>query len=413
MTYPSEGLYPSESLYPSDGGGTPPPIVVGYVAESIVKYSPDKTYRIIVQDILSRKFIDWDLPVSDVQITYTLSGPNLLKGRLAPEIQDFIDLNLEPKATYIHVEQDNIIRASFILQPGEIAADGSISFIGEGYTGYAHGQPFQGVYFKNDIDPLDVVRDIWSYLLSTPRSNLGVQVSGTISPVRVGNAVDLSNDSITPYHLFWWDNPDCGQAIDALAKSTPFDYYESSYWLDKTHTDVGHLIQLAYPRAGNRQFNLAFVTGENIISIVLLREEPDQYASEVVVIGAGAGADSIRGFAANIIGSRLRQAKAITDKTIITVDDANKRAEAELRNAQAFLQIRQIVIQDNHANASLGDFYVGDDILIDADVYWFGSFRMWCRILSYDWNPALRTITINLANSDQFNYGPPPPIFAP
>ena len=373
-----------------------------------------KTYRLIAQNILTREFIDWDLPVSDVQITYTLSGPNLLRGKLVPELQDFLinDINLEPKATWIHVEQDNHIRASFILQPGEVGADGSISFVGEGFSGYPHGQPFQGLYFQNDVDPLDVVRVIWNYLLNSPRSNLGITVSADISPVRVGNQVDLSNDTVRPYTLFWWDNVDCGGAIDALAKSTPFDYTEFSYWHASDHSDIGHLLVLGYPRLGSRRFDLSFVTGENILSIVLLREEPNQYASEVVVIGAGSGADSIRGYAANIIGSRIKQAKAITDKTIISVDDANKRAQAELRNAQAFLQIRQIVILDKHDNASLGDFSVGDDIPIDAEVYWYGNFKMWCRILSYDWNPGLGTITINLANSDQFNYGPPPPVFA-
>lgn len=375
---------------------------------------PDKTYRLIAQRILGREFLDWDLPVSDIVITYTLSGPNLLKGKFKPELQDFLinNIDLEPKATYIHIEQDNLVRGSFILQPGEIGEDGSISVVGEGFSGYPHGQPFQGLYFENDVDPLDVVRAIWSYLLSTPRSNLGITVSADTSPVRVGNEADPANDTVIPYTLFWWDNVDCGQAIDALAKSTPFDYTEYSYWQDSNHTDVGHLIQLQYPRAGIRQFNLSFVTGENIISIVLLREEPDQYASEIVVIGAGTGADSVRGFAGNIVGNRLRQAKAITDKTIISVDAANLRAQAELLNSQAFLQIREITILDHHDNASLGDFNVGDDILVNADVYWYGKFQMWCRILSYDWTPQQRTITIQLANSDQFNYGPPPPVFA-
>lgn len=385
------------------------------VPQAAPQPTPNKTYRLIAQNILTGEIIDWDLPVSNVVITYTLSGPNLLKGIIVPEQQDFLvnDINLEPKATWIHVEQDGDIRASFILQPGELGTDGSISFIGEGFSGYPHGQPFQGVYFVNDIDPLDVVRFIWNYIQGDPRSNLGVTLSAGSSPVRVGNAVDLSNDSITPYHLFWWDNPDCGQAIDDLAKSTPFDYFEFSSWGSSDHTTVNHLIILAYPRTGQRRFDLAFITGENILSIVLLREEPDQYASEVIVIGAGSGADSIRGFASNIVGNRLRQAKGILDQTIVTVDAANLRAIAELSNAQAFLQIREIVILDKHDNASLGDFTVGDDILVDAETFWYGNFKLWCRIMSYDWNPELHTITIQLMNSDQFNYGPPPPVFAP
>lgn len=334
-----------------------------------------------------------------------------MRGKLGPEIQDLVDTSLEPKATFLHIEQDNLIRASFILQPGEINDDGSLTVVGEGFSGYAHGQPYQGIFFENDIDPLDIVREIWSHLLNSPRASIGVTVDTTTSPVRVGNEVDLVNDTVKPYTLFWYDNVDCGQAIDSLAKSTPFDYFETSKWSDPTYVDVTHKINLAYPRTGTRRFDLAFISGENIVDVVLLREEPDQYASEIIVIGAGVGLDTIRGYAGNIVGNRIKQSRAILDKSIIFREDADRRAQAELRNAQAFLQIREITILDTHENASLGDFTIGDDILIQAEVYWVGQFEMWCRILGYTWMPEEGTITIQLANSDQFNYGPPPPLF--
>jgi hypothetical protein len=377
--------------------------VVDYLT-SPQRLEPDMPYRLIAQRIIGRTFIDWDLPVSEVVITYTLSGPKLIKGKLKPEITDFLDLGLEPKATFIHIEQDNIIRGSAILQPSEMGDDGSLTFIAEGLSGYPHGQPYQSEYSQVDIDPLDVVRHIWSHLLSSPRSNLGVLVANTTSEQRIGTEVDTVNGAVKPYTLFWWDDTDCGREIDNLAKETPFDYVEFDEW-NSTKTDVIHHIIPAYPRIGTRRFDLGFVSGENITSVSLLREEPDQYASEVIVRGAGEGKDSIRGFAANIIGNRIRQSVSVTDKSITTHEAATKRAEEELRRRQAFLNIREITVIDQHENASLGDFAPGDDILVQVELYWFGEIQMWCRIIGFDWVPEKGIIVLQLENSEIATYG--------
>lgn len=377
--------------------------VVDYLT-SPQRLEPDMPYRLIAQRIIDRTFIDWDLPVSEVVITYTLSGPKLIKGKLKPEITDFLDLGLEPKATFIHIEQDNIIRGSAILQPSEMGDDGSLTFIAEGLSGYPHNQPYQAEYSQVNIDPLDVVRHIWTHLLSSPRSNLGVLVGNATSEQRIGTEVDTVNGTIKPYTLFWWDDTDCGREIDNLAKETPFDYVEFDEW-NSTKTDVIHHVIPAYPRMGTRRFDLGFISGENIVSLSLLREEPDQYASEVIVRGAGEGRDSIRGFAANIIGNRIRQSVSITDKSITTHDAATKRAQEELRQRQAFLNIREITILDQHENASLGDFSPGDDILVQVDIYWFDEIQMWCRVISFDWIPEKGIIVIQLQNSEISNYG--------
>lgn len=385
-------------------GGQELPYYVQEYLTTIDRLKADKPYRLIAQRILDRVFLDWDLPVSDVVISYTLSGPKLIKGKLAPELLDFLDLGLEPKATFIHIEQDGIIRGSAILQPSEINDDGSLTFVAEGISGYPHGQPYQGEYAQTEVDPLSVVRDIWTHLLASPRANLGLTIGGATSPKRIGTELDETTNTIRPYTLLWWDDTDCGQEIDSLARDTPFDYVEHDVW-NSTKTDVEHYILPAYPRTGSRRFDLSFVSGENILSVALLREEPNQYASEVIVRGAGEGKDSIRGFAANIIGNRIRQSVSVTDRTITSFDVANARASAELRSRQAFLKLREVTILDRHGNASLGDFSVGDDILVQVELYWFGEIQMWCRIIGYDWTPGQRAITIQLENSEVFDYG--------
>jgi hypothetical protein len=385
------------------GGQLPPTDVIEYLARTSL-VTPDRTYRLIAQRILDRDFLDWDLQVSDVTISFTLSGPKIIKGKLGPEQTDYLDLGLEPKATYIHIEQNGIIRGSAILQPSEMNDDGSLSFVAEGISGYPHGQPFQGDYAVVNTDPLDVVRAIWTHLLAFPRATLGLTIGPGSTNKLVGTEADVSTGSIKPYTLYWWDDTDCGREIDELAKSTPFDYIEYDEW-NTAKTDIDHYILPYYPRAGSRRFDLAFVSGENIVSVALLREEPDQYASEVVVRGAGEGIESIRGFAANIVGNRIRQSVTVTDKTIVDNNAAAIRAEQELRKRQSFLMIREITILDQHDNASLGDFIPGDDILVQVELYWYGQLSLWCRVISYDWIPDKHIMVVQLQNSETFNYG--------
>lgn len=385
------------------GGQSPPDSVIDYLS-GITHVFPDRTYRLIAQEILTRNFLDWDLRVNDVVITYTLSGPKLIKGKIIPEQADAGILDLEPKGTYIHIEQDGIIRGSAILQPFEMNDDGSLSFVAEGISGYPYDQPFQGEFADVNVDPLDVFRTVWNHLLSFPRANLGLTIGSGNSDQLLGTEVDPSTESIKPYTLYWWDDTDCGRTIDDLARNTPFDYLESDAW-NENKTDIDHFITPFYPRAGSRRFDLAFVSGENIISVALLREEPDQYASEVIVRGAGEGIESIRGYAANIIGNRIRKSVTVTDKTITDANSATMRATIELRKRQAFFMIREITILDQHGNASLGDFDAGDDILVKVNLYWYGQVDMWCRIISYDWIPEKHIIVLQLQNSELFDYG--------
>ena len=92
-----------------------------------------------------------------------------------------------------------------------------------------------------------------------------------------------------PYELVWWNATNCGEEIDKLAGQTPFDYIERHAW-NSDKTDVLHYFDMGYPRLGVQKPDLLF-NEENILEVVPIQEDEDSYASAVLVVGAGEGAE--------------------------------------------------------------------------------------------------------------------------
>lgn len=481
------------------GGRLSPPPEFELVSPQYIPPS-GRGLRFIVQDTVSGEFKDWDLPLTNVELTYTLSGPTLLKARLGPEYPEAREYQLDAWSTWIHVEQDGLIRASVIVQP--LAVDGEDLIIdGIGVTGYPAGIPYMSQLQEILIDPAEIIRRIWSHLQTYPDGNMGVTVSNTATPLRLGDPerweFDIDADGVQkvkdvpgkptldgqgqpedmksvieddtlvmvkqneafsgtwaglqqlgytaktyqniqvmypkvgdlyrakvfgkqyatqtlpvvkyvaakPYELVWWDEKDCGSEIDSLAAAAPIDYVEVCTW-NAGRTLVDHHVQLGFPRLGTRRFDLRFVEDENLMEAVFARETPDQYASQVIVRGSGEGRDSIRGYAGGRNPRRLRRVVAVTDQTVTNATQANAVARAELTRRLAVTSVESITVDANHPNAPIGSFAVGDDILIQAQIPYIGTLKLWHRITSITWAPDDGFAKLAVRRSDQFNYGP-------
>ena len=207
-----------------------------------------------------------------------------------------------------------------------------------------------------------------------------------------------------PYMLNWWSDVDCGREIDSLAKAAPFDYVESWAW-SLGWLGVEQRIELGYPRAGRLRDDLRFVLDENVIEALVVREDPDVYASQVVVRGRGEGRDGIRGSAGTRAERRVRRAVVVVDQNIPWPERAASVAADELRRRQSTLTVGEITVYDWHPNAPIGSYQVGDDIVVQTPISYLGEVRLTHRILSYTWAPDDGSVNIELARSDSFAYG--------
>lgn len=232
--------------------------------------------------------------------------------------------------------------------------------------------------------------------------------AGTTAAAHTRNTVARYNGTPTkkipavpaePYLLSWWDAPDCGSELDKLAKETPFDFAESHTW---DGDSIRHSIDLGYPRLGRRRADLSFIQGDNVIEVITPTLAGDDYANEVIGIGAGEGKKALRRTTA-VRDGRLRRTAVLSVKDTKTTARLDSQIAAELRTRRQLLEITSITVR-NHDNARIGSWALGDDILVQASLPWLGDVALWCRITA--WNLKTEdTAVLTLARSDSFHYG--------
>ena len=381
------------------------------------EYPPeDHPFRLIAQRILDGEIVEWELPVDeDFEYTVQLSGPTVMQGSFSPEQIAVQELGLDGYAYWLHVEIGQEIRASAIMLPPQYEGS-TMAFSAEGVAAAPHYTTYDAIYSQLQVDPLSVVRTLWNYVQSQPQSDYGVVLSQNSSPVRLGKLASTETTTTTnedgttttntreipaePYELNWWDAKNVGEEIDTLSGQTPFDYIERHRW-NTERTDVEHFVDLGYPRLGVTRDNLLF-NEENILEVVPVQEPEDTYASAVLVIGAGDGADTIRAFRSEPFADRVRKQVVVTDKSITSQQMADARATQELalRRGRMF-EIGELTVDAYHTNAPIGSYSVGDDIQVQVEVSWLMVMHTaWYRITSIQNRPSSDRIRLGLARSD-------------
>lgn len=360
-------------------------------------------WRYLAQEALTGELLDLDLPLTREELRWDLSGPGALRGTLPA---DYAELRYSSGApvfgksregewrTYLYAEESGRIRWGGIFQRGRYGS--LLGVEAAGFTSYPQGMAYVGPYKRwLAVNPTDVFAYLWGQLQAQPDGNLGVTVvlPGNC-PVRIGTAEE-------PYELAWWENTDTGAEQAQLAQETPFDFTESHDWSGAS--TITHKVTVAYPRVGRRRDDLTF-NPDNLREVVELERDGSAggFANVSYVIGKGEGATTVQGYD-GVRDGRLRRMTVYTDKLAGTKARANSLAQRErlVRNLQPALA--SITVND-HPNARVGSWQVGDDIRVEVQLPTLGWVDQWHRIVSW----ALLTDTsaqLTLARSDTFHYG--------
>jgi hypothetical protein len=333
-----------------------------------------------------------DLPLTGVNVTVALNATDELKGQLTPFSPALKDLLVE-WGCCVWAEAGGKIRGGGILaHKEEVGSSLQLEFMG--LHGYAHGMPYtSGTSYNGvEVDPLDVYRLIWSYLQSQPGGNLGLQFPSLKTGLKIGVELeqvefDTEEGPVSfeagPYQLNRWETHDLGDKIDDLAADTPFDFRERHEWSGNT---IVHWMDLAYPRFNTRRSDVRFVVGENIPVQPTVTHAGDEYANELVVLGAGEGRTMIFGQASLPRGNRLRRVAVVEDKTIKSLTQANTRAYNELKARLEIGDITEFTVLD-HELAPMGSVQPGDEVFISLDYDWQEGEGFWVRIQTIQYSP--------------------------
>ncbi|MEW1657846.1 hypothetical protein [Streptomyces sp. NPDC093707] len=399
-----------------------------------------KSWRIIAQRALPEAILDWDVPLTlTSNPKRDLSGPGSLTATIEPEYSRLIGTDghpiLQEWGTKLYLEVDGMIRWGGIVTRTTYEGP-KATITAEGLSSYPHGIPFEGILRSGELlrlpdpnagrdrnhdgwidgekgktptppppkpiagprfDTYDVFRWIWAHVQSKPYGNIGIVLDTHQLGEKLGAA-----DGSDPWQLLWWDNPDCGTALDNLARTTPFDWLETHAWAGgPDSTAIEHRLRLGRPRLGRRRDDLRFVEGENIVARAKAEAMGDDFANEVVVLGKGEGQKMARTQVHRYDG-RLRRVATVADKTLASDKALRTRGEQELAGRTQALQIPAVQVRD-HPNAPFGSWQLGDDVRVQAHLPWVGDVDVWHRIIG-DEISADGLCTLTLKRSDAFHY---------
>ncbi|HCG55321.1 MULTISPECIES: hypothetical protein [Brevibacterium] len=353
--------------------------------------------------------VQWDVPISGAGPLTDLSGPGAFEGTITPEVMRLKDEGgplIVPWSTVVLSERDEQLKAvSLITDVNENGPDLGLS--GVGYGGYA-AQPYTGETFEGvKVDPLDQVRRMWNHLqgLKGGGSDLGVVIDDTTSPVRIGEEprdVSFSTGDgqdvefeAGPYVLARWKTDDMAKEIDSLAEQTPFDYRMEHKWKPNRDDGIESFLRIGYPKIGVRRNRLRFVVGENVIVRPQIQWDGDDYASDVLFLGAGEGREQRWARVAHVTGDRLRRCVVVSDKSVTSGKAAEKSAWAELDLRLGIEDITEITVTDHH-NARFNTWGLGDEILITTPAGWAQKMRLWVRVLAEKWDCDKDELTLTV-----------------
>ena len=412
---------------------------------------PRHLWRYYAFRALSREWVHRELPLRDVSITHTLSGPGDLTASIEPTYADLVGEDGQPVLrewdTVIVAEAAGEIRGGGIVTSMEITGD-VLSLDCVGFSGYAAGMPLTwtlvwggpsaGVTGQG-VDAATVVRALWEHIQDQPDGGLGVVLDPTTTPYRMGvwhNARKLPTDDEpnpprseieeppppidrvwgpddrkpaaatgkTVYwekRLNWFEDVEVGAAVDEICQQASIEYRERWSWADTDREGVTLRLELGYPRLGRRASDLRFVEGENISELVTLTRSGEDFANSVAAYGAGEGSKQLRQTVTHRDG-RLRRVQVVDASDVSVAASLRQIATDELARARQITDITSFTVRE-HPNAQLGAFGVGDDVLVETVIGWQPT-KLWVRILSYSFSPDGDTVNIACTRSDSFDY---------
>ena len=147
--------------------------------------------RFIAQNIASKQFIDLELDITPDGIGEEVSSHGTFSGTIDYEIGSTREngkLLLEPWETYLHVEENDQIQHSYLITKSQIQGD-EWKLEAVGFSAYPNGQAYTGEYRGVQVDPVDIMRNIWANLQRPAGGSIGVTVTGS-SSVKVGTISD-------------------------------------------------------------------------------------------------------------------------------------------------------------------------------------------------------------------------------
>jgi hypothetical protein len=141
-------------------------------------------WRFHLQSLPSKVWIDRDVPLQGARVVEAVSGPGSISGSLPGNYPYRADV--QEWGALLVAEQEGRDPVAAIID-SVTTERGRLKVEAGGFSMYPQGMPWTDPdYAGVRVDPLEIVRLIWSKLQARPNGNLGVAVSDATSTARLG-----------------------------------------------------------------------------------------------------------------------------------------------------------------------------------------------------------------------------------
>ena len=343
-----------------------------------------------------------DLPLTQVSFSKGLSTPDSLTATLAPEFAYAKNSNgdtiFKPWSTLIVVENDGQIRGACIVTDMPVLPE-SVGITAIGAMGYFAGQPYRGERSFIQEDPAALIRHLIKHVQEYVGANIGLTDNGLTTKARIGTKASTDTTD-GPFRLAWYETHDIGGQIDELIKAGGMEYKVDHAWSNGLPT---WKLNLASPRQGTRRNDLRFFVGENIVEPPELIHSGEEIATDVIVLGSGEGAKTIRGTSPhNANTGTLTRFKVVSGKSYQRASQATAEANRLAKWYGGDTEELTDVSVINHPNAPVHAIQVGDDILIQGNRQGYNQdFAIWVRVLGIQYNTQDDSVSLSVARAEK------------
>lgn len=366
--------------------------------------------RLVVEDLLTGATWEAGFPYQDVHWSTSLSRPASLRFFVGEFVSP-----LEPWRHGVWVEENGALTTGGIVTRIENQRQG-VEVECTGFSAYPKGQPWvEDVWSRIQVDPMDVVRHIWSTLQSYPDGNLHVSVSSLKSTVRVGEKAwtetvkrnqsrtyatkaaaqklnkgtpvktsdgkwrvswvetDKRDHEAKPFTLEPYTDDDLARVIHRMEEEAGVEFLERVEWQNgrvARFLDYDHHFHV-------RRHDLRVEVGVNAHVRPSWVMDGQDYASAVTVWGAGEGSKMVRTGPVTADTGKLRRCVRYTDKKVTSHDVAGRLARRVLSAQDGNARYKQVKLLDSPL-APVASIRPGNELRV------LGEFDQWVRVLGVD-----------------------------
>lgn len=352
----------------------------------------------------------------DGRVTADLSGPGMVVGSIPAGLdvhmaEDGRPLWLE-RGTLLYAEQHQQLVGVYVCTfTGATETGRDIEAVG--LSGALQWMPFDSELSAWHPHPFDVVDTMLEHAQSYPNGNLGfvtrrlgdpVRGVGDVRPPgrpvkpgrRAGESKEHYDDRLLrwemavdewealhkdaeKYLLAWWEAPMIGEELDQLAGEVPFDYRERHRWTNRDRLEAEHVLELG-AHLGVRRLDIKLVDGVNLAERPQPETDTDDYANDVIMLGAGEGRDMRRG-RNSVDDGRIRSTRFVAAKGIRNRTRLATMAAAERKRSAIVTNLDSVRVWDMGGYAPVSSLIPGDEVYVESE-HTTPAYGAWKRIVS-------------------------------